>query len=363
MTQLKISGGRTVALLVEKVRARIEEGEIPSGSFLPSVRSLAEEYGVAKVTVNRALQALARDGWLASQPRHGYRVRAGLDIPDRGLPIALVHFSEHQVGQGWDEFPKSLMVAFQRVSAERGWSQLTLSAEGLGAGQIVRQLSASNACGIVLNGIDTGVLKQLKALGIPTVVIDAWKKDVMTDTVLQDGFLGAMKAATWLAERGHRRVGWIGPKITGSPAQVVERFGGAVAGLASMGQSLSTKFEAPLGQPEKAYKQALRFLKRANRPTAILALWQEMTTALARAARELKLSVGKDFEMVGWSTEEDYQHGFLPNFYPDQVPPAVVWSIEEMAATAIARIKQRRAEPRLAANFIRIPTDLKFPSK
>jgi GntR family transcriptional regulator, histidine utilization repressor len=72
---------------VAEVRRRIHARDWPPGAVIPGEMALAAEFGVARATVNRALQALADDGWLDRRRRAGTRValhpvrRATLHIP------------------------------------------------------------------------------------------------------------------------------------------------------------------------------------------------------------------------------------------------------------------------------------------
>ena len=87
----------------ESIRAevlrRIRAREWPPGGLIPGEEALAEEFGVARATVNRALTALAEAGVIERKKRAGTRVaelpvrRARLEIPvirldvlGRGLP-------------------------------------------------------------------------------------------------------------------------------------------------------------------------------------------------------------------------------------------------------------------------------------
>lgn len=66
---------------------RIRAREWTEGALIPNETDLAREFGCARATVNRALQALADDGWLDRRRRAGTRVasaplrRAQLSIP------------------------------------------------------------------------------------------------------------------------------------------------------------------------------------------------------------------------------------------------------------------------------------------
>jgi GntR family transcriptional regulator len=48
--------------IAEALRERLDSGEWLPGEALPSLRLLAEEYGVSQATVNRAIALLAEEG-------------------------------------------------------------------------------------------------------------------------------------------------------------------------------------------------------------------------------------------------------------------------------------------------------------
>ena len=65
--------------LFEQLRAQIERliasGQLPVGSTLPPIRHLATDLGLARGTVNKVYEALARDGLVETAGRHGTVVR------------------------------------------------------------------------------------------------------------------------------------------------------------------------------------------------------------------------------------------------------------------------------------------------
>lgn len=58
----------------ESILGRIQSGEWGLGTLIPAEMRLAEEYGCARTTVNRALQALADEGLLIRKRKGGTRV-------------------------------------------------------------------------------------------------------------------------------------------------------------------------------------------------------------------------------------------------------------------------------------------------
>src|SRR5579875_331287 len=77
------------AQVIDELRRRIEAGEYPPGSLLPSEHQLTDEFGIARPTVVRALRVLRQDGWIETQQGKGSYVRgrsalAGLESVRHG---------------------------------------------------------------------------------------------------------------------------------------------------------------------------------------------------------------------------------------------------------------------------------------
>jgi DNA-binding transcriptional regulator YhcF (GntR family) len=73
----------------EQLRAQIERlvlsGGLVPGARLPSVRDLAADLGLARGTVNKVYDALARDGLVETRGRHGTVVLAPATGPERAV--------------------------------------------------------------------------------------------------------------------------------------------------------------------------------------------------------------------------------------------------------------------------------------
>jgi DNA-binding GntR family transcriptional regulator len=62
------------AQIADDLRERIESGEFTPGAKLPSLRTLAADYGVTQPTANDALQQLHSDGLAGHSSGRGYFV-------------------------------------------------------------------------------------------------------------------------------------------------------------------------------------------------------------------------------------------------------------------------------------------------
>jgi DNA-binding GntR family transcriptional regulator len=63
------------AQVVAEIQRRIESGEYPPGSLLPSEHQLSDEFQIARPTAVRALRLLRQDGWIDTQQGKGSFVR------------------------------------------------------------------------------------------------------------------------------------------------------------------------------------------------------------------------------------------------------------------------------------------------
>jgi DNA-binding GntR family transcriptional regulator len=63
------------AQVVAEIKRRIESGEYPAGSLLPSEHQLVDIFGVARPTIVKALSLLRQDGWIDTQQGRGSFVR------------------------------------------------------------------------------------------------------------------------------------------------------------------------------------------------------------------------------------------------------------------------------------------------
>ncbi len=351
-------GGRhAAASLADILRADIRAGEILPGRYLPSERELSRERGIAKMTVRRALKLLEQEGLVSAEPRQGYRVLEPAPAPGKGVPVAFV-VAPHEADRFASLNSHRLMLSeFQRGAARRGWALLAVGSEKFNYDDVMEQLESGRIRGALLGSCDGLMLKRAAKAGVPALTVEFWQEGSGVDSVVQDGFGGGLLAASHLLSRGHQRFGWLGLDVRDGNNLVVDRYSGALGGLARKGMSFSRE-AAGLNTEDDMERAARELLTGSDRPTAIFALWQSATAGLARAARDMGLTPGRDFDLVGWANEENYEMSFKNLFEPGDLPAAIVWRVSHMAETALGRLEERWTRPDLPAIQLRIPTRL-----
>ncbi|MGY0463507.1 GntR family transcriptional regulator [Kitasatospora sp. cg17-2] len=66
--------------VADTIRAEIASGEHQPGGKLPSVKKLAERFGIADMTVQSGLRVLREEGLIVSSPGRGTFVRSDVDL-------------------------------------------------------------------------------------------------------------------------------------------------------------------------------------------------------------------------------------------------------------------------------------------
>ncbi len=99
------------AQIATAIRALIEAGTLPDGSLLPPEKVLCEVFGVSRMTLRQAYEALDRDGLISSQRGRGTQVSLSRLRKEQQR---MRSFSEEIRARGGD--PRSQVLRFEAVS-------------------------------------------------------------------------------------------------------------------------------------------------------------------------------------------------------------------------------------------------------
>jgi transposase-like protein len=361
MPTAECSGAAEIA---EELKRRILAGAVRSGEYLSSVRALGQEFGCAPLTAHRALKQLAETGLVVAEARHGYRVTGPRPASDAQEVLVAIEDTTGYEGYLGDIY-ETQQAVLRRGALARGWISASLPYAGQPVEVLAKQLQEMRASALILQDIGErfppGLLTELMTLGLPAVGLDASCVAPGLDVVMRDEAHGAALAVEYLLKRGHRRIGWYGP--FGKSANSLRRFAGAAEALVAAGLDIDTQQWRPVPSPTEE-ESARAFLRRPDRPVAVLALWQTAARALVRAARELGLKLGRDLDVVGWALEEHFDTSYARDC-PElrESCAAASWSMADVSRTVLNRIAERRREPDLPAARIMLPMKLREPGK
>jgi len=348
--------GHRADVVASALRSEITAGGIRVGTLLPSVRTLARQHSVDAKTLWRALKGLESEGLVTAEPGRGFRILPAANDPLVGCPVAVV-FGDALDSRQAEGGSSTLLAVLDAAARRRGFSAAAFRAPAGATGLLLDQLRSVRAFGVVTDCLDPQVVEAFRAAGFPVVMFDMSMEAQGVDAVMQDGYRGGLLAARHFLAKGQQRIAWFGDEAP-TPHRL-DRFAGVAAGFFEARREMDVSLRVEANRANGLDK-ARGLLSRSDRPDAVIALWSHLALDVKRAADELGLILGRDFEMVGWSVAENYAAYFRPAFGAGPVPPAVTWSARTMAESALARLMERRAHPDLEPITVRIPTKLTF---
>lgn len=231
--------------ITQQILKQIEEGILPPGMRLPPDSDLHRTFKVAKPTLVRALNELAKQGWLVRRRGLGTYVTARRTpsiLPERPLRLCIAWHGDiskegvlysyqgamsRAVLDAWGlgDIPPEIPTVSERQPTRAVWSardrNLTVECIGRSAFSRTRRpplemLTERAYDGIMLMSIiESDWIGQVLNLGKPTVVVD-FPCDALAhraDQVFVDPSSGYRQAVQYLVAQGLKRIHFVGARL------------------------------------------------------------------------------------------------------------------------------------------------------
>jgi len=297
--------GQTREALKRMIRTR----RYSVGDKLPPYRQLAQEFGVALLTLERVMNDLAEEGivyrlhgkgtFLKRVPDTDHRLQIGLIYPaSRTHLLAAPYLNEMMTG----------VVA--RCDARHADLQI-LSCRAAG-GTIPPHDVATRVDGIILVGVlSDEYIAQFIAERVPLVLLDA-QSETSVYSICVDNAQAVNLVVSHLHQLGHRRIAYLDSPwpnyVPGDPRTNAtidcsdnrERREAYLAEMHKLGLSDGTHvYEAAAGSYEPQIPQAIEDLKRGrDAPTALLAYDATQASAFCTRAQKAGLRIPGDVSVA-----------------------------------------------------------------
>jgi DNA-binding LacI/PurR family transcriptional regulator len=287
------------------LREQIRSGSLRPGTQLPTELTLATEHGVSRGTVRQAMDTLVREGYVERIQGRGTFVR--VPPPDTPQP------SSRRIGLVLpymrDQLMLDIIVGVEHAVKARGY-QVSFAYADERLEQEARDIARLRADGVagliifpVSNVLYDESIWELRAAGVPLVLVDRYFPDLDTDFVIADNRGGTYRATEHLIILGHTSIAFAYPASVGLHTTAVnDRFVGYQQALADYGLAFDERLvwsrpHSSDAQPALWYAERMR---EQARPTAAVGLNDHEALALLGAAQEASLRVPEDIAVVGF---------------------------------------------------------------
>lgn len=195
--------------IADDLRARIEQGAIPRGRPLPSIRQLASHYRAGKSTLERAIDVLKREGRVGVNSRRQLVLkgpRHGAPVPQ---PLILQILNTYLDNANKSDY----FLEIQRgIEHEVGLRKAALLVAGHPRYRdgLPGQFMDLPTEGLLLTGIyEPEVYRRCEDLNVPTVVVDRPPEDHRLHVASVENIAAFEEATDRLIALGHRRIAFV----------------------------------------------------------------------------------------------------------------------------------------------------------
>ncbi len=294
----------------------IVDGTYRPGGALPSTRELARLFRASKVTVQKVINRMNRDGLVESRPGKGVYVRARRQAGQRLRPVGFLGLYDLAQTRAGEEYPYGVVKGL-----EAAWSGTSLELHDLGLArrgtvaldEEIRRHGCHALVLVELNNLH--LLAELQRRRLPMVSVEHDASDLGIASFLFDNLLGAFQATRRLQELGHRRilcVNTVHPRMIGSQSvpDSADRDRQEGYRVAMAAASLDTDFLLLYRRPDLMRVQLAEVFRRPTPPTAVLSCHHFLTRDLLGVLRQLGVGVPEQLSLIGFdSGDEEFAPG------------------------------------------------------
>lgn len=319
--------------IMKHIEDKIQNAEWKPDDLLPSEAELSLEFGVSRITVQRALDKLENSGLIYRRKGKGsfvcnkamdQQVIKGGNSSKINV-VALVMPFGSSLGRGMD-----VIQGISSVLSRNGF-YLTVHISNQNTDEekkIISNLINDGVNGIILYPVshrkNIDLINRLFLDNYPIITIDKYFDAFPVSCVLSDNFNGSYMAASHLIELGHRELVFASDSELESATSVRDRYFGFCKALKDNSIELKDDNLVCIEHLNNEVLDALKnysssrsylldpfkkiidkVLNRENRCTAIHALHDYMAIYLLKAALEMGINVPDELSIIGFDNIEN----------------------------------------------------------
>ncbi|UCD29269.1 MAG: GntR family transcriptional regulator [Planctomycetota bacterium] len=342
--------------VAQTLRQRLISGEMAGGAKLPSLREMAEEFGVSTMTIRQAIGVLEKEGHLYRVSAAGTYVRP--TTQEKKPTVQMVAFIAVHLGS---PFEMEIARSVEKACQQKGWAIQIFDAHSdveLETSNILRLTKSNSHGAIILHTCDpknVQILYELKKSGFPFVLVDRYPSGINIDIVESNHEHGAYLATKYLLEKGHSQILMLTPPPFISSVEA--RIHGYERALSEAGMVMKPDGKVLVdlkqqitGVREKrswfgGYAAILPVLKKQKKPLAIFTSDAYTGWGVYQACRELDLGIPEDVSVVCFD-DTDVSRALVPPM------TAIAQRTDQIGYRAVELLEKRLEHTDSKADYI-----------
>lgn len=269
---------------------------------VPTIADVARECGVGSMTVSRVMNGKKHVSTAMTKRVRAAIVKLGYEPNEaarilKGQPPRTIGLIVPDLA---DPFFSTCAHAVQQLAARHGYMTLLFTCEGQTntEAQELAMMKSRNIAGILIvpsNVSSDHQLKELRARGVPIVMLDRTLPDLDAGEVMVENREGAHKAISHLIQHGHRQILCVGyDSKFNSIGQRISGYREAMTQAGLKPQLLIVNRDSSI------VPQLLKRLRSPKRPTALFTLNNVTTTGTLHVLQRENIIVPRDVAIIGF---------------------------------------------------------------
>ncbi|MBQ2115768.1 MAG: LacI family DNA-binding transcriptional regulator [Lachnospiraceae bacterium] len=270
---------------------------------------IAEPLGVSTVTVSKALSGQKgvsdemREKIVALADELGYRQPSAVkkSLSEGSYNIGVLMHEKY-----FDKYASFYMQIYQQINVKAGLKNSftlleTVNSDMERALEMPKIIQEKKVQGfIVIGRLDDKYIKHLeKSSNMPVIYVDFFSDTNKCDAVISDNFYGAYTLTSYLIEKGHRDIAYVGTVL--STASITDRYLGYVKALMENGIAIRDDWKIDDRHIETGKVDEERLIKLPeDMPTAFFCNCDLVASMLIRKLQNEGYRVPEDISVVGY---------------------------------------------------------------
>ena len=341
--------------LKQVIENRIKSGEKKTGELFSSEKEFCQEFSVSQITVRKAMFELVNEGVLYRIPGKGTFV-AGPEQGSRGISklktdnIGFVISREHHPIFS-NTFYSYVFAGVEEEARSHGYNLIyqVLDEKLMFDPSTFKLIEERKVDGLILAGeMSHSFVSNLKAKDIPIVLLDHHIENSSLDSIVTDNTKGTADMIKYLADLGHRQIGFLGATL--EHGSFMERFEGYKAAMKKYRLEFNEDF-VQTGLLWNGYGIMEKMFRLQKLPTAIFACNDLMAIRAMAAIQDKGMKIPDEISIAGFD-DIDMSQQIHPPLTTVRVEK------EEMGKIGVRRLIQRMKNSNKRAEKITVPTEL-----
>lgn len=269
-----------------------------------SMQDIADELGVSKVTVSKALNGKEGVGEELREKIFQVAEREGYILPDYGqrkarkvgIIMSERFSSQSDTGKFYMGMYESIIGQLRKASCSS--MMITPNAESLSRDLETIEKSEMFDGLILLGILDKVVRKKLESIDLPKIYVDVYDEKHRSDSVVTENIYSTYEMTNYLLKNGHREIGFVG--TIGATTSITDRYLGYSRSLIEQGIYPNTEWTIPDRSEDGS---AIELELPSKMPTAFLCNCDETAFRLVKVLKERGLQVPRDISVVGFDND------------------------------------------------------------